>query len=119
MDKDKTDQKRDEETGHWVSDLRPGATPEAKVDKAVEDTFPASDPAHKSGVTGFISPDGTDTAVHGNPAEQNSAALASAQGWAGQAGGTAAAAVSQHPLAALLIAGAVGFVFGLTAHTRR
>ena len=52
MDQDRTDQKRDEETGHWVSDLRPGATPEAKVDKAVEDTFPASDPAHKDRAPG-------------------------------------------------------------------
>jgi hypothetical protein len=60
-DKDRTDQKRDRETGDWVSDLKPGATTEAKVDKAVEDTFPASDPAQKSGTTGFISPDGKDT----------------------------------------------------------
>ena len=119
MGKNRTDQKRDEETGHWVSDLKPGATQEAKIDKGVEDTFPASDPVHKGGPTGFISSDGMDTAVHGNPAEQTSAAAASGLDWAGRAGGTAVAAVSQHPLAALFIAGAVGFVFGLTAHDRR
>lgn len=62
MDKDKTDQKRDHETGAWVSDLKPGAGTEAKVDKGVEDTFPASDPAQKTGTTGFIAPDGKDTA---------------------------------------------------------
>ena len=62
MDKDKTDQARDHETGDWVSDLKPGATTSAKVDKAVEDTFPASDPAPKSGTTGFITPSGEDTA---------------------------------------------------------
>ncbi|MBP0494434.1 hypothetical protein [Roseomonas indoligenes] len=62
MDSDKTDQKRDHETGAWVSDLKPGATNSAKLDKAVEDTFPASDPAPKTGTTGFIEPDGTDTA---------------------------------------------------------
>ena len=61
MDKDKTDQKRDSETGDWVSDLKPGAGTEAKVDKGVEDTFPASDPAPKTGTTGFISPSGHDT----------------------------------------------------------
>ncbi|WP_338663490.1 hypothetical protein VQH23_25485 [Pararoseomonas sp. SCSIO 73927] len=61
MDSDKTDQKRDHETGHWVSDLKPDATPNAKVEKALEDTFPASDPAVKSGTTGFISPEGEDT----------------------------------------------------------
>jgi len=60
--KDMTDQKRDRETGDWVSDLKPGATTEAKVDKSVEDTFPASDPAQKSGPTGFIAPGGEDLA---------------------------------------------------------
>ena len=108
MDRDRTDQKRDEETGHWVSDLRPGATHEAKVDKGVEDTFPASDPVHKGGATGFIFPDGKDTAVHGHAVAQ-----------AGQAGGAARAALDQHPLPALLIAGAVGFVFGLLTNDRR
>lgn len=108
MDQDRTDQKRDEETGHWVSDLRPGATHEAKLDKAVEDTFPASDPVHKGGVTGFISPDGKDTAIHGNATVRDS-----------QAGGTARAALNQHPLPALLIAGAVGFVFGFLTNGRR
>ena len=63
MDKDKTDQKRDAETGDWVSDLKPGATASAKVDKAVEDTFPASDPTHKPVATGFISPGGHDHAA--------------------------------------------------------
>lgn len=62
MDKDKTDQARDHETGDWVSDLKPGATTSAKVDKAVEDTFPASDPAPKASTTGFITPSGEDTA---------------------------------------------------------
>jgi hypothetical protein len=108
MDQDRTDQKRDEETGHWVSDLRPGATHEAKVDKGVEDTFPASDPVHKGGATGFISPDGTDTAIHGHAAVR-----------ASQVGGSARAALNQHPLPALLIAGAVGFVFGLLTNGRR
>ncbi|WP_198383780.1 hypothetical protein [Roseomonas sp. KE2513] len=108
MNQDRTDQKRDEETGHWVSDLHAGATSEAKVDKGVEDTFPASDPVHKGGATGFISPDGTDTAIHGQAAV-----------WDSQAGGTARAALNQHPLPALLIAGAVGFVFGLLTNDRR
>ena len=108
MDQDRTDQKRDEETGHWISDLRPGATHEAKLDKGVEDTFPASDPAHKGGATGFIFPDGRDTAVHGHAAVRGS-----------QAGGTARAALNQHPLSALLIAGTVGFVFGLLTNGRR
>ena len=66
MDKDKTDQKRDRETGDWVSDLKPGATGNAKVEKGLEDTFPASDPAHPTGTTGFIAPDGED---HGKAAE--------------------------------------------------
>ncbi|MFC0387618.1 hypothetical protein [Muricoccus vinaceus] len=108
MDKDRTDQKRDEETGHWVSDLKTGATAEAKVDKGVEDTFPASDPVHKGGATGFISPDGKDTAIHGPTAVG-----------AGQAGEAASAAIGQHPLPALLIAGVIGFVFGLLANERR
>lgn len=108
MDKDRTDQKRDEETGHWVSDLKPGATHEAKVDKGVEDTFPASDPVHKGGATGFISPDGKDTAIHGHAVAR-----------AGQGRGGAGAMIVQHPLLALLIAGAVGFVFGLLAHDRQ
>lgn len=108
MDKDRTDQKRDEETGHWVSDLRPGATHEAKVDKGVEDTFPASDPVHRGGTTGFIAPDGTDTAIHGHAAVR-----------ASQTGGGPRAALNQHPLPALLIAGAVGFVFGLLTNGRR
>jgi hypothetical protein len=61
MSTDKTDQKRDRETGDWVSDLKPGAGREAKADKAVEDTFPASDPANmNSGTTGFIAPGGKD-----------------------------------------------------------
>ncbi|TPG46440.1 hypothetical protein EAH89_24835 [Roseomonas nepalensis] len=118
MDKDRTDQKRDEETGHWVSDLKPGATHEAKVDKGVEDTFPASDPVQKAGATGFISPDGTDTAVHGSLAEHAAAGAAEALVQAGQAGG-AATAVNQHPLPALLIAGTVGFVFGLLVNGKR
>jgi len=108
MDKDRTDQKRDEETGHWVSDLRPGATHEAKVDKGIEDTFPASDPVHKSGATGFIFPDGKDTAIHGHAVVRAS--------WTG---GAARAALDEHPLPALLIAGAVGFMFGLLANDRR
>lgn len=62
MDTNRTDQKQDKETGDWISDLKPGATTDAKVDKGVEDTFPASDPATKTGTTGFISPDGEDTA---------------------------------------------------------
>jgi len=119
MDKDRTDQQRDHETGHWVSDLRPGATHEAKVDKGIEDTFPASDPAHKSGATGFILPDGKDTAVHGHPAEQARHGSAEALGRAGQAGGAAIAAINQQPLAALLIAGAIGFVFGLLVQEKR
>ena len=53
MDKDKTDQKR-EADGHWVSDLKPGSTEGAKQDKRSEDSFPASDPAVKSGTTGFV-----------------------------------------------------------------
>jgi hypothetical protein len=61
MDKDRTDQKRDQETNSWVSDLKPGAGSQAKADKAVEDTFPASDPANmNTGTTGFIAPDGED-----------------------------------------------------------
>ncbi|TPG49307.1 hypothetical protein EAH89_21600 [Roseomonas nepalensis] len=108
MNQDRTDQKRDEETGHWVSDLKPGATHEAKLDKGVEDTFPASDPVHKGGATGFISPDGRDTAIHGQAAAWNS-----------QSARTARAALNQHPLPALLIAGAVGFVFGLLTNGRR
>lgn len=119
MDKDRTDQRRDEETGHWVSDLKPGATHEAKVDKGVEDTFPASDPVQKAGATGFISPDGTDTAVHGSLGKQAAAGTAGAKGQAGQAGGSPAAAVNQHPLSALLIAGTVGFVLGLLVNGRR
>jgi len=63
MDNDKTDQKRDHETGAWVSDLKPDATQNAKVEKALEDTFPASDPATKSGTTGFIAPGGHDSAA--------------------------------------------------------
>jgi len=62
MDNDKTDPKRDKETGDWVSDLKPGAGREAKVDKGMEDTFPASDPAPKHDSTGFIAPDGADSA---------------------------------------------------------
>ncbi|MFC7738868.1 hypothetical protein ACFQX4_24415 [Roseomonas sp. GCM10028921] len=108
MDNDRTDQKRDKETGHWVSDLRPGATHEAKVDKGVEDTFPASDPVQKTGATGFISPDGRDTAIHGHAVPRGS-----------QGTGAAYAAVSQHPLPALLIAGVVGFLFGLLTRDRR
>ena len=61
MDKNQTDQKQDKETGDWVSELKPGATPSAKLDKANEDSFPASDPAVKSGTTGFIAPSGHDT----------------------------------------------------------
>ncbi|WP_424134303.1 hypothetical protein [Roseomonas chloroacetimidivorans] len=69
MDKNRTDQKRDE-TGEWVSDLNPGATSSAKQDKAVEDTFPASDPANmNTGATGFIAPDGEDL---GKAADQGS-----------------------------------------------
>ena len=105
---DRTDQKRDEETGHWVSDLKPGATHEAKIDKGVEDTFPASDPVQKTGVTGFISPDGTDTVIHGHAGAQ-----------ASQETGAARTAIGQHPLPALLIAGAVGFVFGMLTNGRR
>lgn len=108
MDKDRRDQRRDEETGHWVSDLRPGATHEAKVDKGIEDTFPASDPVHRSGATGFISPDGRDTAIHGHAVVR-----------AGRAGGAVRAALGEHPLPALLIAGTVGFVFGLITNDRR
>lgn len=108
MNQDRTDQKRDEETGHWVSDLRPGATHEAKLDKGVEDTFPASDPVHKGGATGFISPDGRDTAI------QHQAPIPDSQ-----AGRTAHAALNQHPLPALLIAGTIGFVFGLLTTDRR
>ncbi|WP_140886509.1 hypothetical protein [Muricoccus nepalensis] len=119
MDKDRTDQKRDEETGHWVSDLKPGATHEAKVDKGVEDTFPASDPVQKAGATGFITSDGTDTAVHGSVAERARTGTAEALGRAGQAGGAAVAVVSRHPLPSLLIARTVGFVFGLVVNGRR
>lgn len=55
------DDKRDPETGDWISDLKPGATDEAKSDKAVADTFPASDPPNLTGaVTGFITPEGED-----------------------------------------------------------
>ena len=55
------DDKRDPETGDWISDLKPGASDEAKSDKAVEDTFPASDPPNATGaVTGFITPEGED-----------------------------------------------------------
>jgi ElaB/YqjD/DUF883 family membrane-anchored ribosome-binding protein len=137
MDNDKTHQERDRETGDWVSDLKPGATTEAKVDKGVEDTFPASDPAPKPVATGFISPDGEDTARatgsgpespaeagdghsegQGNAEQARSAmgqALASAQG----ARRSAAASVKQRPLAALLIAGAVGWMLGLLANGRR
>lgn len=64
MDQDKTDQKRDAD-GHWVSDLKPGASQAAKQDKRLEDTFPASDPAVKSGTTGFVAPDGTELTTEG------------------------------------------------------
>jgi ElaB/YqjD/DUF883 family membrane-anchored ribosome-binding protein len=137
VDSDRTDQKRDRETGHWVSDLKPGATTEAKVDKGVEDTFPASDPAPKPAVTGFISPDGEDTARKADDGSKSSEADAEANsgGWgtaeqvrglATQASATAdrvrrsaTASVNQRPLAALLIAGAVGWVLGLLANARR
>jgi ElaB/YqjD/DUF883 family membrane-anchored ribosome-binding protein len=137
MDKDTTHQKRDRETGDWVSDLKPGATTEAKVDKGVEDTFPASDPAPKPVPTGFISPDGADTArATNNGAESSSAARdGNSEEWgdaeqvrsaAGQALASAArvrrsatASVNQRPLAVLLIAGAVGWMLGLLANGRR
>ena len=60
MSEHETSQKRDRENGDWVSDLKPNATPEAKMEKKLEDTFPASDPAHESGTTGFIAPNGED-----------------------------------------------------------
>ncbi|MBP0447100.1 hypothetical protein J8J14_20190 [Roseomonas sp. SSH11] len=59
--RDTTDQKHDKETNSWVSDIKPGAGAQAKADKAVEDTFPASDPANmNTGTTGFITPGGED-----------------------------------------------------------
>ncbi|HEY8611788.1 MAG TPA: hypothetical protein VIL69_10920 [Roseomonas sp.] len=61
MDTKNPDQKQDPETGDWVSDLKPGASTDRKADKAVEDTFPASDPANmNTGTTGFITPSGKD-----------------------------------------------------------
>ncbi|WP_376093444.1 hypothetical protein ACE7GA_25535 [Roseomonas sp. CCTCC AB2023176] len=67
MDTNRTDQKRDPETGDWISDLKPGASQEAKQDKRSEDSFPASDPAVKTGVTGFVPvPDETEAAVEGS-----------------------------------------------------
>lgn len=115
MDQDRTDQKRDKETGHWVSDLKPGATAEAKVDKGVEDTFPASDPATKSGTTGFITPDGTDTAQ----VQPASAGMGDLRQRADRARASAVAAVNQRPLAVLLVAGAIGWMLGLLANARR
>jgi ElaB/YqjD/DUF883 family membrane-anchored ribosome-binding protein len=137
MDTDKNHQKRDRETGDWVSDLKPGATADAKVDKGVEDTFPASDPAPKPVATGFISPDGADTArATSNGPESSSEAAdgnSEARGNAERARSvvgkaldsaegvrrSATASVNQRPLAALLIAGAVGWVLGLLASGRR
>lgn len=56
-----TSEKQDPETGDWISDLEPGASKDAKADKAVEDTFPASDsPNMTGGATGFITPSGED-----------------------------------------------------------
>ena len=56
-----TSEKQDPETGDWISDLKPGASDDAKADKAVEDTFPASDsPNNSGGTTGFITPSGED-----------------------------------------------------------
>jgi hypothetical protein len=127
MDNDKTHQKRDRETGDWVSDLKPGATTEAKVDKGVEDTFPASDPAPKPVATGFISPDGKDTA---RPAKDSNSGIrgiadqvrgGAEQALASAAGvrRSAAASVNQQPLTVLLIAGVVGWMLGLLANGRR
>lgn len=63
--KDRTHQHRDAD-GNWTSELKPGATQTAKQDKRLEDTFPASDPAVKSGITGFVPvPDETEAAVEG------------------------------------------------------
>jgi hypothetical protein len=115
MDMGRTDQKRDHETGHWVSDLQPGATADAKLDKGVEDTFPASDPAPKSGATGFITPDGRDTARRDpDGSERPDAAEEPAS-----AGQVSVAAIGQHPLAVLLVAGAMGWMLGLLANSRR
>jgi hypothetical protein len=104
MDTDRTDQKRDRETGHWVSDLKPGATTEAKVDKSVEDTFPASDPVHKAGETGFIAAEGVDTAQR-QPAASGRSGAAAGQLLATPA--SAMATAGRHPLAVLLVAGAM------------
>jgi ElaB/YqjD/DUF883 family membrane-anchored ribosome-binding protein len=137
MDKDKTHQKRDHETGDWVSDLKPGATTEAKLDKGVEDTFPASDPAPKPFATGFISPDGEDTAGPADNGSESSSAVKvgnsgmrrsaeQARSVTGQALASAdtvrrsaTASVNQQPLTALLIAGVVGWVLGILANSRR
>jgi ElaB/YqjD/DUF883 family membrane-anchored ribosome-binding protein len=137
VDKDRTHQNQDRETGDWVSDLKPGATTEAKVDKGVEDTFPASDPAPKPVATGFISPGGEDTAQPANSGSDNSSAAKDSnsgirgiadqvRGGAGQVLASAAgarrsatASVNQRPLTVLLIAGAAGWMLGLLANGRR
>jgi hypothetical protein len=137
MDKSKTHQKRDHETGDWVSDLKPGATTEAMVDKGIEDTFPASDPAPKPVATGFISPGGEDTAWPANSGSDNSSTAKDSnagirgiadqvRGGAGQALASSAgvrrsatASMNQRPLTVLLIAGAVGWMLGLLANGRR
>jgi hypothetical protein len=116
MDKDKTHQKRDRETGDWVSDLNPGATAEAKLDKGVEDTFPASDPAPKPVATSFISPDGEDTAQSADKESESSSAAK--EGNSGMRR-SAAASVNQQPLTALLTAGVVGWVLDLLANGRQ
>jgi hypothetical protein len=118
---DKTDQRRDHETGDWVSDLKPGATTESKVDKGVEDTFPASDPTMTMGATGFISPDGEDTAQSANSVLESSGSTYAdhALQRADKVRKAASAAVSQQPLTALLIPGAVGWLLGLLATSRR
>lgn len=128
MSSEKMDERRDLETGQWVSDLEAGASTEAKVDKAIKDTFPASDPVQETGVTGFILPDGEDTAegTGERAAEVGMSVTSTASAYVDsvlhRAGGTRASAVSalnNRPLAALLIAGAAGWCLGLLANSRR
>ncbi|WP_426958531.1 hypothetical protein [Muricoccus radiodurans] len=63
---DGTDMRQPRQGAEYVSDLKPGAGTDAKLDKEVKDTFPASDPISPKVITGFVAtPDVNEKIIEG------------------------------------------------------
>lgn len=57
---------KDRQTGEYVSDLTHGASADAKLEKELKDTFPASDPVAPKVITGFVAePDVKEKIIEG------------------------------------------------------